>query len=342
MPQTCGVLIQRLPHVFYNLTISSNCEVTFVSNHCLEFLGYDPSELQGRHCKMLQDIIPAEDFRQVTAVKKQTLGTTSLNTMEYRMMSKSGTLKQVRDQWVSYRSSDDNAWIIEGQLKEAGGEKLNSRLFHQLKAYRDALDVHLISSMTDRAGKIIYVNDMFCKVSQYRASELLGQNHRIVCSGHHSPDFFKELWRTISTGNLWHGEILNKAKDGSFYWVDTVIIPIFDDSKRIDRYLSLRMLITDRKQSEEQRGNYTALLERIAFIVAHDIRGPLCSILGLVHILLNHDISGTETKVALNYLNESSLHLQEITKRLSQFVFENEIELRVRSFGKQIKSDLNP
>lgn len=341
MPQSCGVLIDRLPIVFYNLTISKNCKVTFVSSHCIEFLGYDPSELQERHCATLEAIIPADDFRQISKAKKQTLGTSSLNTMTYRIVTKSGEMKYVRDQWVSYRSAD-GSWIIEGQLDEAAPEKLNARLFRQLKAYRDAVDVHLISSITDRTGKIIYVNDMFCKISQYSSSELLGQNHRIVCSGHHPREFFREMWKTISAGKVWHGEILNKAKDGSPYWVDTVIIPIFDDSKRIDRYLSLRLLITDRKHAEEQRSNYTALLEKIAFIVAHDIRGPLCSIMGLVHILLNHDISDPETKVALNYLNESALHLQEITKRLSQFVFENEIELRVKSYGRQIKKDLNP
>jgi hypothetical protein len=162
--------------------------------------------------------------------------------------------------------------------------------------------------------------------------ELIGQNHRIVNSGHHSSDFFKGLWDKISAGNTWHGEILNKAKDGSLYWVDTVIIPIFDESRMIVNYLSLRMLIDERKSAEKDRKIYIHMLEQIAFIVAHNIRGPLCSILGLTNLVSKYKNPEAVFGKAISYLHESAEKLDAITHELSKFVDEHEIEMRLKEY----------
>ncbi len=107
-------------------------------------------------------------------------------------------------------------------------------------------------TITDKEGTIVYVNEYFSKIAQYSAAELIGQNHRMLKSGLHSPSLYKEMWDTIASGRVWRGEVKNKAKDGSFYWSDSSIAPIMDDSGNITNYVAIRFLITDRKDIEEE------------------------------------------------------------------------------------------
>ncbi|MFM8425393.1 MAG: GAF domain-containing protein [Chloroflexota bacterium] len=142
-------------------------------------------------------------------------------------------------------------------------------LVRELDVQKYALDQHSIVAITDVAGEITYANDKFVEISKYTREELLGQDHRLLNSGYHSKEFIRNLWVTIANGNVFHGELRNRAKDGSLYWVDTTIVPLLNASGKPERYLAIRTDITQRKRDEEVIAKRASELQAVAEIATH-------------------------------------------------------------------------
>jgi PAS domain S-box-containing protein len=255
-------------------------------------------------------------------------------------------------QYVAIRADITERKLVEEALKDSLAT--SETAFKELADQKFALDQHAIVAITDVQGTITYVNDKFCAISKYPREELIGQNHRLLNSGHHPQEFFREMYRTIANGKVWHDEIKNRAKDGSIYWVDTTIVPFVGAEGKPRQYVAIRADITERKlagealalqaselsrQAERRKADEQEIrnlndelehrviertsqleaankeLEAFTYSVSHDLRAPLRHIAGFSKMLAE------ESGVSLP--SEAQHYLQRIqdgTRRMGTLV----------------------
>ncbi len=211
--------------------------------------------------------------------------------------------------WTKTRSSDEIgrlAATLQGALQQA------DTALRELRNHQFAVDQHCIVAITDTQGRITHVNDRFCAMSQYSRDELIGKTHRMVHSGHHPSAFFAEMWSAIRQGQVWHGEICNRARNGSLYWVNTTIVPMPGPNGKPAQYIAIRTDITPRKLAEEEirqtnreleaatiRANEMALTADAAnaakseFLatMSHEIRTPMNGVIGFTNLLLDSPLT---------------------------------------------------
>jgi len=232
-------------------------------------------------------------------------------------------------------------------------EKL-AKLNKELSDYKYALDESSIVAITDQKGTIKHVNDNFCKISQFSPEELIGQNHRIINSGYHSKEYFWNMWKIISSGKIWKGEVKNKAKDGSIYWVDTIITPFLDERGKPYQYVVTRFDITEGKKAEEniKKQNVELViqyeekkiraaelfiankelvktnteLDHFVYSVSHDLRSPLTSILGLISFI-EEDSREPDTLEQVKMIRTSIHRLDGFIKNILSYSQNNRVGL---------------
>ncbi|MCC5946145.1 MAG: PAS domain S-box protein [Bernardetiaceae bacterium] len=204
----------------------------------------------------------------------------------------------------------------------------------QLADFRYAIINASIMSITDKQGKIKYVNQKFEEISGYSSHEMIGKTYANISSGYHDNTFYQELWETIQSKNVWRGEIQNRNAKGELFWLDTHIIPFVDDTGEIYQYLSIQYDITDRKIFQKRISEQNKYLREIAHISSHDIRRPVASILGLIQIfdfknpanpfnleLLDHMKTMTnELDEVIHQIVDKTYHVEELEEEIEEII----------------------
>jgi len=233
-------------------------KITFANNRIAEMLGYKVEEMYGRSLFQFMDS-ESSDIAQ-NYIERRRQGIKERHDFKF-------TRKDGSDLWVivsatpMFNSEGEYTGVLrmitdisdlynQLQLRKKAESELRNTL-KELEYEKFALDQSAIVAITDAQGVITYVNDQFCDISKFNRNELIGKTHKIVNSSYHLITFFQTLWSTIKSGKVWRGEIKNKAKDGSYYWVDTTIVPFLNSSGEPYQYVAIRKNITDRKQIEE-------------------------------------------------------------------------------------------
>jgi PAS domain S-box-containing protein len=227
------------------------------------WFGIDPARLKGLH---MRDVLGDELFARSRSRLEAALAGQAQSFYEHQVPTADG--RSPRHAQVSYLPD-----IVDGQVRglytlvhditegvEARRELAAAQ--RESEALLGTLNQHAIFSVADHRGRIIEVNDNFCAISGYEREELLGQNHRVLNSGRHGREFWVGMWRTIASGQAWRGEVCNRAKDGSLYWVNSIVAPFVGADGRIEKYISIRSDITAAKQAEQLLRSSEAFLDR--------------------------------------------------------------------------------
>lgn len=316
-------LVQALP--VPALLIGRDGSIVRVSAALLELLGLDRTGAAGDFEKR----VSPQELERLRNAAVACLDDGVDGSVEIRLVD--GADRETRLVWKLRPGGGGSFLIATGSVQTgdpttmAPAELANTaqRVERELAMHQAALDAHAIVAITDPAGRITFANDKFCEISKYPREELLGKDHRILNSGYHPPVFFRQLWATIQAGNVFRAEIRNRAKDGSYYWVDSTIVPFRDEHGAISQYVAIRSDVTEKKRFNErlmQSSKFAAIGELTANI-AHEVNNPIGIISGKARLLMSRHGDGMSEKVSeeIGKIVVQCDRLSELTRRMLDY-----------------------
>jgi len=274
------------------------------------------------------------------------------------LIADSAVAQQIHLQEVNRKLEQEMAGREQAERALKQGLAMSEAALKELADQKFALDQHASVAVTDVQGTIIYVNDKFCAICQYSKDELIGQNHRILNSGHHPKEFFQQMYQDLADGKVWRGEIKNRAKDRSTYWVDTTIVRTLSTEGKPRQYVSIRAEITERKLVEEalarqalelsrkaeelERSNQD--LEQFAYVASHDLQEPLRMVATYTQLLAERYRGRLDEQADkyIAYSVDGAVRMQALIQDLMKFsqVGRAEIESRTTECGGVVEQAL--
>lgn len=245
-----GNVLTNLKGMFVKLKHDTNSTIVYASEECLTITGYSRKEIEKNKSVTFKSLIHHDDLSVFNDFIQNLISNTEPNSAKFRIIDKTGAIKRIKCVGGGVYNKLNRLTHIEGYIQDISSTISISSVTKLFSSLQNAINTASSVSLTDSSGKIIYANEKFCLESKYSLKELIGSNHRILNSGFHSKTFFESLWNTILKGNIWRDDVCNRAKDGSIYWVDTIISPVFGKTNEIIQFLSIQNVITDRKNSE--------------------------------------------------------------------------------------------
>lgn len=318
---TMSNLISNLPGLVYRCALDENYTMKFMSEACFRITGYHPEDFIQSKIISFNDLILPEYRIPIREKWQKVLQDRSVFEEEYPIKTVSGEIKWVWERGRCVFNEDIEIQYLEGYIEDITNRKLAEKELRKLSRAIEQNPVSVV--ITNAEGIIEYVNPKFTLMTGYQPHEVIGRNPRILKSGKMPPEFYTNLWNTITSGEIWTGEFINRNKSGEFYWANKSISPIIDAHGKIIHFVAVGEDITDKKKIETELITAKEKAEesdrlKSAFLanISHEIRTPMNGILGFAELLREPDISNENQKEFLDVIEKSGHRMLNIINDL--------------------------
>ena len=334
---TLSNLISSLPGFIYRCAMDESYTMKFMSEACFSITGYSSDDFLENKIISFNNLILPEYRTPIWEKWQKTLKERSIFEEEYAIQTASGVIKWVWERGKGVFDENDELKYLEGYIEDITNRKLAEK---ELRKLSQAIEQNPVSVViTDSKGIIEYTNPKFTEMTGFKSSEAIGKNPRILKSGLMEPEFYTNLWETITSGKIWNGELINKNKSGKLYWANKSISPIIDEQGKITHFVAIAEDISEKKKNEEELIKAKEKAEesdrlKSAFLanISHEIRTPMNGIMGFAELLKEPDLDPENQIEFLEVIEKSGQRMLNIINDLIDIskIEAGETTLRIR------------